>query len=163
MLVIFFRLVRILKQSARLLLVVTVGSKHISPPILLASWFLDFLDGVKEMLSWVSPISRGLNLGAIKWIHNSVAVVQACGFLHLRARSWSQSVHGHIALWMCSKWGLCLCKQADVEIRSATVDIECFLRRYSVVVNVSGPISVAGWYHMGNWEHRCGEIQMCAR
>lgn len=140
----------ILKHSARSFLQVIEGSNRMRPPVLLASWFLSFLEGVRDRLSWVSPISRGLSLGAMRCMQDCAAVAQAWGFLQPSVRSCVQSVHGHWGFGICGKSCLVSRRQADVEIKSATVDVSCFRSRHLAVVVVMGVALACGWYHAGS-------------
>lgn len=155
--------VNILKHSARLFLQVIVGSKRMWPFVLLASWFLSFLCGDRERLSWWFLASRGFILGAIRCMRDRASAAQAWGFLQPLARSWEQSVQGHCTLGMCGKIGAGVRKRADVETRSATVVVACFLRRHLAVDVVRGRVVACGWYHAGIWALRWGDIQMAAR
>lgn len=160
---IFLGFVKILKPSDRLSLQVIEGLKHTHPSVLLASRFLSFLDGVSDRLSCWSPILRGLNLGVIRCMRDTMSSAHAWGFWQPLARSWVQSVHGHRGL---ETWGRCwfvVCRRADVEIRSVMVVTACFLSRHLAVVVVRGLASAFRWYQAGSRACRCGVIHIGAK
>ena len=81
MFVILLGLVKILKHSFRLSLLVMDGLKVISPLLVLAASFVSFHLLVRDRLLCLSSVRRGLNLGNMSCILVYTFVAHACGFL----------------------------------------------------------------------------------
>lgn len=160
---ILFGFVKILKHSARSRLQVIDGLKCILPSFARASRLLFFLVGVSDKLSWMSPGSRGFNLGMIRFIRARASAAHSWGWLQFLLRSCEQSLHRH---WGPFVWGMS-CPlfriHADVVMRSATVATEWVSRRHFAVLVVKGRAAAFRWYQAGSWPRRSGERRMAAR